>query len=544
MAYDTGLWGNPRDGIGFFSFATSSVSVDFSVEPQLNFVGNDFTFSADVTSAGLPTDWQSTYTVNFGDSTVTATTNFSITRAYIGRGTYNTTHTYEITDGADTKFYVTSAITGIEVNPLPDATFIGIPRANSPLTFYDTKGGYYITSTIVSADWDFGDGFTSATTDTTDTFEHTYTTEGIYTVSVSAHDINGNVGVDTLSVGIVAGSVSALKQDYITLCGPDMLGRYGVNRQINLTKFLPLYLKGGETESFLVLFEEFLNTMFDGKDGWVTSADELDITKSWAPNTATSAEPERTFTYDLCGTDTPTDANAVSALSLHYTQDSLSANPKMSILEKVYRIAELHDPDLIDIDYIQYFAQNLGYQVSVFRDELGVSGTAATYAVSNPACGTNEINRYLRFVVRNLPTWYKIKTTRNAVKVMLYSFGLVGDIIEFYTNNYLPRDDGGNWRLDFNEDLAEIPDKWYPTPHFSILVNLDESADISFDVARRDKVIRAIESIRPVNNVFRRLSGFLQRTYNIEMALWTRMTRYKEIKSNGYSNSWWDGSPL
>ena len=62
----------------------------------------------------------------------------------------------------------------------------------------------------------------------------------------------------------------------------------------------------------------------------------------------------------------------------------------ISIIEKINRLTELHDPDLINLDYIQFFANYLGYDVDINRDEL---------------INQDEIEEYLRFVIRNLPTW-------------------------------------------------------------------------------------------------------------------------------------------
>ena len=41
--------------------------------------------------------------------------------------------------------------------------------------------------------------------------------------------------------------------------------------------------------------------------------------------------------------------------------------------------------------------------------------------------------------------------------------------------------------------------------------------------------------------LFTFIPSAIQRIFSIEVNVLARMTRYKEIKSNGYSNSWWDG---
>jgi hypothetical protein len=460
------------------------------------------------------------------------------TKTIISRGIF--TIYYNISDSTDN--IISAFSENISANPLPEVGFTGYPYALSALSFYDVKGGYYITDTVVSADWDFGDGSLSSTTDLDAILIHSYSAVGNYTVSVSAYDVSGNVGVGSDVVGILEGANCISKEDYITLCGPgSSLARYGNSKRIDLKTFLPDYLKDGEVEEFIEVFEDFLNEMYDGQDGWIISATSaLTITETWSSNSATSGGPTRDFTYDISGTTVDTEATDAEQIIVDWPVNSVSASPKISILEKVYRLTELHDPDLIDLEYIQYFAKNLGYNVNVYRDELGISGTYASSISANSACTDNETNRYIRFVVQNLPTWYKIKTTRNAIKVMLYSFGLVGDILEYYTSNYKSYPEG-KWKIDSETDLRNIPDNWYPTPHFALIVNLDTSTDISFDLSRRDKVIRAIESIRPINTVFKRLVGYAKRTFELTTAAWIRMTRYTDIRSDGYSNSWWDG---
>jgi len=330
-------------------------------------------------------------------------------------------------------------------------------------------------------------------------------------------------------------SACTSKNNYITICGPDQLGRFGQNRNINLVEYLPQYLRGGETEDFLVLFEEFMNNMFDGEDGWVTNTSALAINQNWA-------EFQQIFSYSANGSSAQTDATDAQYTTISWPSNANlpTSQQKISILEKVARLTELHDPTLIDIDYIQFFAANLGYNVNVSRNEVGVSGTSDNWGTTEfgGSCSAADINKYLRFVIENLPSWYKIKTTRNAIKVMLYSFGLVADIIEYFTDSYYQVSEGGKWRANFKSDLSDINNNWFPTPHFAIYVEFDLSSDISFEVSRRQKVVRAIESIRPVNAVFRKLTGYVERMINLYVGAYIRCSRYTIIKSNGYSNGW------
>jgi hypothetical protein len=100
---------------------------------------------------------------------------------------------------------------------------------------------------------------------------------------------------------------------------------------------------------------------------------------------------------------------------------------------------------------------------------------------------------------------------------------------------------GGKWRLDYEGELTDIPDGWYPTPHFAISINIDDSTDITLDIDRRRKVINAIESIRPINTVFKKLSAYVKRIGNIYVGSMMRMRRYIKIEPDGWANNWYAG---
>ncbi|MCA1920516.1 MAG: PKD domain-containing protein, partial [Flavobacterium piscis] len=495
MAYNTGLWGEDREGVGAFYFGTPYFDVSATVNKKLTFIESNLNFSAVESSSGLGATWTKDRWFTFGDGgSYWAQTGTSAQHSYALPGTYSNNgvivyvkNAEGITMIADQDFSLQ-----INVNPLPLISFIGTPNVSSTITFQDDSGSLYIANTIVSADWNFGDGYTSSTTNLTASFEHTYSAIGNYTVSISAYDISGNIGVDSISFAILENTPCKAKENYITLCGPDLLGRFGSCKNINLVEYLPQYLRGGEAEDFLILFEDFLNNMYDGTCGWLTSSTELPVSQSWSvPNSGTiSAVVNQDFSFIVCGDNADTDATNAELIEL--TEPSSMSLPtsaqKISILEKINRLTELHDPSLIDLEYIQFFANNLGYSVNVGRDEIGVRGTAGNFGLTEfgGMCSAADVNRYLRFVVENLPTWYKIKTTRNAIKVMLYSFGLVGEIIEYFTDSYKEISAGGKWRADYEGNLQYIDNNWFPTPHFAVFVDHEMSSDISFEIERRN----------------------------------------------------------
>lgn len=260
--------------------------------------------------------------------------------------------------------------------------------------------------------------------------------------------------------------ISTTSAAYITLSGPRYPIRYDDNKEIDLAEYIPTYLKEDEYADLVSFFQSFLNEMY-GEYIYTTSALPIEI----------------------------------------------SAREKISILEKVNRISELHDPDFIDPEYIQFFANYLGYSVDLKRGELGVVTDPDDIDLSVQ----EDVKRYLSFVVSNLPHWYKIKTTNNAIKIMLYSFGLIGDIVTRFTSDYKP-DTGYNW-YNFAEGIdsvVDLPQGFYPTPHFTIRINIDSSPiNFSFNERTRLNIFNAVDSIRPVNAKFDGIEGYTKASFTL-----------------------------
>lgn len=407
---------------------------------------------------------------------------------------------------------------GITVNPHPHISISGVPAVNSAINFTDTSGPYYINGSVPMIAFNYGDGSLQVSGAPTDIFSHQFSAAGNYQISLSAIDTESNISIDTRTISILVGDICKTKPEYVSLCGPDNR-RFGSCKSINLTNFLSDYLQETDVYDLVKFFEDFLNTMYSG----------------------------------LCGFQTvETNLNAsATQLAFSTPAQNLSTDPRISILEKIKRLTELHDPDLIDIEYIQFFAKYLGYNVEISRGEIGGFGSFETSAT---VCSASENEKYLRFMVANLPNWYKIKTTRDMIKVMLYSFGLVGDIIQYYTK---PIAQGGydrnfvNWKPDDNDDLATIPNNWFPTPHFSVKIDLDRSIEENPDVYNilnilmntGDKIIRAIESVRPINTIFHNLTAITTEYIDIWVGAQTRFSRYIHVDPDGYADWWVTNTP-
>ncbi len=263
----------------------------------------------------------------------------------------------------------------------------------------------------------------------------------------------------------------------LSSCGPQEPIRFEDSRVVDLSAYLPSYLKETEVNDLMIFFQNFWNTLYDTKI-YTTSAIELEV------------------------------AN----------------RPKISILEKINRLAELQDPSLCDVEYLQFFANNMGYNIDVYRSELGVLADSD----SEDPLVQEDVKRYLRFIVSNLPNWYRIKTTNNAIKIMLYSFGLVGDLITRYTNDY-KTDNGSNW-INFREGRDNFDDlnrDFYPTPHFVISIELDSSSEnFSLNNETRRNVFNAVESVRPANTINDGYLGHVQRDFTVYTRAYCRKRGY------------------
>ena len=253
-----------------------------------------------------------------------------------------------------------------------------------------------------------------------------------------------------------------------------MVGCSDNDRLINLVDFLPQHLYDSETFDFTKLFENFLNTMYEDRD-------------------------------HPCN---------------------------YGILKKIEQIGDLHDPQLMDSEYLQFYANFLGYDLTLNRSEIG--NITNEVAADGTYIDDEESKKYLRFVVENLPNWYKIKSTRNAVKIMLFSFGIVGDLFTLFSDDY-----DKNWVSDREDDVlsiaTQIPSSYYPTPHFQLAVNLRETSPIWLQ--NLGTILNAIDSITPINTVFERFGGY----YDMDPAIINVFAGSPHITQSIYID--WPNSP-
>lgn len=484
-----------------------SIVAFFTVNKSLDFAGNQILYDASGSSGTI-----SSYTWNMDDiAPLEITPTASANHRYIAYGSRKPSLIVYNGLSASEEYFLDN---GILINPQPEIVISGHPIVNSEVSFYDHNAPFYFAGTISAMVFDPGDGSLPTSGLVDDIFLHTYTSSGNVNVVLSAFDTAGNASFDCRAITILMEADYIEKSAYINICGPDN-SRVGPAKKINLTNFLPDYLQEEEFYDLVKFYEDFLNEMYSGING-------------------------------MTMTETQTNTSA-SEIRFEIPDEDLSTNPQISILEKIKRIAELHDPDLIDMEYIQFFANYLGYNININSSEIGNFGTFNT---DTTICSASDINKYTRFIIGNLPTWYKIKTTDNMVQIMLYSFGLISEIVQFYTKRIA---DGGydpylvNWKMN-SENFTNIPDSWFPTPHFSVLIDIDKTLNDNPDdpdilskiMIQGDRIIKAVHSVRPINTVFHKLLAKSSLPLDpLYVGAENRMRRYIRIDPEGYSD-WWN----
>src|SRR3989338_8437234 len=149
------------------------------------------------------------YEWDFGDGSTR--TGVSPTHTYSATGTYTATLTVTDNDGLTDDDTATVRIWAMDFPEIPDLDFDPIVTCGGPysatlgesITFdgygFDADGG------IIFYTWDFGDGSTSVEEDPT----YTYSAEGVYTVTLTVLDDEGNSAVCTTTATITAVTVNS-----------------------------------------------------------------------------------------------------------------------------------------------------------------------------------------------------------------------------------------------------------------------------------------------------------------------------------------------
>lgn len=169
------------------------------------------------------------YFWDFGDGTISQEAN--PTHAYTTPGTFTAQLT--VTDNSSLIGTDSVAISVVQPNVLPTALASATPSSGyAPLVvFFDGSASYDADGSIVSYQWNFGDGSTSSGA----SVQHTYQSAGTYTATLTVTDNFGGTTSTTVTVQVAANPANVVRVAAIALNLTSVPGGKQVNAVTRIT---------------------------------------------------------------------------------------------------------------------------------------------------------------------------------------------------------------------------------------------------------------------------------------------------------------------
>lgn len=192
------------DNAGLISSTHQDIIILDTIKPTAN-AGNDQTVNEDTivtfdASASTDENGIINYTWTFTDVTTKTSTKEKPTYTFNTPGVY--TVTLNVTDAAGNWATDTVVITVLDITePVANAGQDQTVNTETVVIFDASSSADNVR--IISFEWDFGDG----TTGTGITTTHTYTTQEVYTVTLTVKDLTSNTATDTIIVTVVSEEV-------------------------------------------------------------------------------------------------------------------------------------------------------------------------------------------------------------------------------------------------------------------------------------------------------------------------------------------------
>jgi len=238
-------------------------------------------------------------------------------------------------------------------------------------------------------------------------------------------------------------------------------------------------------------------------------------------------------------------------------------NKSSSILEKIHRIAYNKDPNVIDFEYIQFVAAQMGYNIDIQSEDIENNQYYTTQ---------EEKENAMRAIIKNLPEFYRIKCTQSGLESLLLSFGIVGKVIYLYTignatqagyadfvdsrliegydnenmPDYVRAQEIMNKRIANPSIASSVLDDWFPSPHFKVELDLlKQRIDLDGGKLGFSLLNRAIKKTKPINTVFQGFYGTMLANFGyiflhnpkLHMTAYTRTT----VSTSCIQLDTWDG---
>jgi hypothetical protein len=183
------------------------------------------------------------------------------------------------------------------------------------------------------------------------------------------------------------------------------------------------------------------------------------------------------------------------------------------LAERIERLAYLRDPDVIDIDLIEYLARFMGYDITALADDI---------RSSNIYKNSTERENAIRETIAHLPQFYALSGTKPGINMLMATFGLVGDLVTMWTSTDDPygklvrQDEVGKY-IDADRANGKTTNSWVPTPH--VVLDVLENDNYNSILLGNEELVRMKEQIRrckPINVVFDGIRVVFDTTIHVE----------------------------
>jgi uncharacterized protein YjdB len=208
---------------------------------------------------------------------------------------------------------------------------------------------------------------------------------------------------------------------------------------------------------------------------------------------------------------------------------------KYPLAEKFERLAYLKDPKVIDIELIEYLARFMGYDISSVKADIDESIIYST---------DEERNNALRETIQNLPQYYTLKGTESSLELLLATFGIVGQLVTYWTraedpySELIPDYEIKGTQLADNLDGKQS--NFVVTPHFALKVEIEGNFDNQLLPTDNQRITQQINRFKPINDVFDGIIRYLKVKLCASIGTSPMRATGKMSGSIGYTNIKYD----
>lgn len=169
------------------------------------------------------------------------------------------------------------------------------------------------------------------------------------------------------------------------------------------------------------------------------------------------------------------------------------------LAERIERLAYLRDPNVIDIDLIEYLARFMGYDLTAVADDI---------KTSNIYRNSSEREEAVRETIAHLPQFYALSGTKPGINMLMATFGIIGELVTMWTSTDDPygklvrQDEVGRY-IDADRSAKKTTAAWVPTPHVTLdILNNEKFNSVLLGNEELSRMTEQIRRCKPINVVF------------------------------------------